>query len=193
MLWLSEPETQFYLRPELYSRAVGVITGAPPEGQGNVMTGDYYGSALRFAQSLAEALADNDLPPSDMIDVQGFLWGVCSRSQIWFGGKSYGGTTDMLPEFIRRQVYATGYAKRSEVSESLATAQIIWERKDATNDGDCTRAASDGNSSESERKAITAFFDLACSPESLILAKSVFYNQSAAPIRHSDLSNRSHR
>jgi hypothetical protein len=70
-----------------------------------------YGSSVR---TLRDALAEFN--PRDMIDVQGFCWGVFNRNKIWFGGKSYHGTRDMLPEFMARQVYAVGFGRRDEIA-----------------------------------------------------------------------------
>ena len=95
MLWLTYPKIHFYLRPQIYNRAYRAFRGETPPGEGNIMTTAYYASALEFVGALRRSL--EELKPRDNIDVQGFLWGICNNSKVWFGGKSYGGSKDMLP------------------------------------------------------------------------------------------------
>ena len=170
-LWLTYPDKHFFVRPELYNRANRVLMGGTPEGQGEVMTSAYYQSALQFATNLRDALAE--LNPRDMIDVQGFCWGIFSRNKIWFGGKSYGGTRDMLPEFMARQVYAVGFGKRDEIAALLKGVPSL--DKDARSARrtelipKCEKT--------SERNALVNFFDLLCAPGSILLAKSTWYDK----------------
>jgi hypothetical protein len=138
------------------------------------MTGAYYAEAVRFAINLAEGLRELGLNPIDMIDVQGFAWAIFSHNKVWFGGKSYGGTRDMLPEFLRLQVYATGFAKTPEVSSQFdsLSKQGKEERQRRL------KALEDTLKEKSELNAMTAFFELVCSPGSLLLAKSVYFSTS---------------
>jgi hypothetical protein len=170
MLWLSEPDQQFFLRPELYNRSARCLTGSLPKGQGNVMKTAYYQAAVEFARELLHVLAP--LGPQDMIDIQGFIWAIFSHSRLWFGGKTYGGTKDMLPEFLRRQVYAVHFAPRPPVAELLKGITSLDKagRKER-------RAAIERQlTTDKEKKALLGFFDLACASNSLLLAKSVWYN-----------------
>jgi len=173
MLWLSDPNRQFFVRPGLYNRAHTTLTGAVAEGQGNIMTTAYYASAVQFAQTLAKELADNGLEPQDLIDVQGFLWGALRHSRVWFGGKSYGSTQDMFPEFLKRGVYGTNFADRVEVAKQFVDLPQL--KKD---ERDRRRTALEKMlSTPSEQKAMTAFFDLTASPGDLVFAKSTFFSQ----------------
>ena len=172
MLWLSEPARQFFLRPGLYNLASSVVCGTRAEGQGEVMTALYYAEAVEFVAALADALKGLGLHPIDMIDVQGFVWAIFSHSKVWFGGKSYGGTRDMLPEFVRRKVYATGFAKIPEVAKQFEALS-----KQGKEERDQRLSVLESTLKEkSELSAITAFFELAYSPGSLLLAKSVYFN-----------------
>src|SRR5262249_25740979 len=159
------------VRPELYNRANRVLMGGTPEGQGEVMTSAYYQAALQFATNLRDALAE--LNPRDMIDVQGFCWGIFSRNKIWFGGKSYGGTRDMLPEFMARQVYAIGFGKRDEIAALLKGVPSL--------DKDARLARRNELISKcektSERNALVNFFDLLSATGSILLAKSTWYDK----------------
>ena len=170
-LWLTYPDQHFFVRPELYNRARKILTGSAPEGQGNVMTTEYYRSALDFAKALRDALSA--LNPRDMIDVQSFCWGVFSRNKIWFGGKSYGGTRDMLPEFISRQVYAIGFGRREDIAALLKDVPVIDKETRAAR-----RQELESKSEQpSERKALVSFFDLASAPGSVLLAKSTWFDK----------------
>ncbi len=57
MLWLSEPERQFFLRPDLYNQATRALLGAPAEGQGGIMSTTYYVHAREFAAALSAQLS----------------------------------------------------------------------------------------------------------------------------------------
>jgi MoxR-like ATPase len=171
MLWLQDPAKHFLVRPEIYNRLADCLTGSGPEGQGQIMTTAYYSQAVRFAQKLLTNL--KDLGARDLIDVQGFAWGVFRHSAVWFGGKSYGGTVDMLPEFQRRAVYAIGFGEAGERGSVLENADQLSkaEREER-------RAKIEGSdASSAEKKAFTAFLDLAAAPGSLIFAKSTWYDR----------------
>jgi MoxR-like ATPase len=170
-LWLTYPDEHFFVRPELYNRARKILTGAVAEGQGEVMTTDYYRSALDFAMALRDGLGP--LNPRDMIDVQGFCWGVYSRNKIWFGGKSYGGTRDMLPEFISRQVYAIGFGRQEDIAALLKDVPVLDKETRVAR-----RQELESKSAQpSERKALVNFFDLASAPGSIVLAKSTWFDK----------------
>ena len=49
MLWLTYPETHFYLRPELYNRAYRALRSKTPSGQGNIMTSAYYATFSKLS------------------------------------------------------------------------------------------------------------------------------------------------
>lgn len=171
MLWLQDPTKQFLVRPEIYNRLADCLSGSPPEGQGNIMTTEYYLQAVALARRLYAKL--QDLGARDLIDVQGFAWGVFQYSGVWFGGKSYGGHTDMLPEFQRRGVFAIGFHDARERGSVLDNADQLSkaerdERKAAIEASDAASA---------EKKAFSAFLDLASAPGSLIFAKSTWYDR----------------
>jgi MoxR-like ATPase len=171
VLWLTYPDEHFFVRPELYNRATRVLMGSSPKGQGEVMTSDYYQSARQFATSMRDALAE--LSPRDMIDVQGFCWGVFSRNKIWFGGKSYGGTRDMLPEFMARQVYAVGFGKRDEIVALLKGVPSLDKATRLARRNELVSKCEKTN----ERNALVNFFDLLSAPGSILLAKSTWYDK----------------
>lgn len=173
MLWLTDPRAQFFVRPDLYNTASQALRGELAEGQGNVMRTGYYLTARSFAESVAEELSTVGLPPQDMIDVQGFLWGVFNSKRVWFAGHSYGGKENMLPTFVKRGCYGTNWAKRPEIAQLLEGARDLnpEERK-------ARRASLEGSLSDAgERKALVAFFDLLTKPQSPILAKSVWFDK----------------
>lgn len=175
MLWLAEPERQFFLQPELYNQAARALLGGVAEGQGGIMSTAYYLRARELAETLAGQLASAGLRPRDMIDVQGFLWGAFNKGQLWFGGYSYGQHTNMLPEFLSRSVYATNWGSRAEVAELFKEGDTLSpdERK-------ARRTELDNVLTQvGESKTLTALFDLVGRPGSLLLAKSVTYDQKA--------------
>ena len=172
MLWLSEPDVQFFLRPSLYTQTVAALTGERPEGRGNVMTSDYYASAVQFVRTLGSALAAGDLAPADMIDVQGFMWGVFNYDKIWFGGK------------IIRAHY--GHAARILATERFCrwlrqaprdSGSFLKSRRAKKEDRELRLKTLNTLTEGAEQKAMNAFFELACSPGSLLLTKSVFFSQ----------------
>jgi len=176
MLWLSEPERQFFLRPDLYNQANRALLGGVAEGQGSIMSTSYYVQAREFATALSASRTIAGLHPVDMIDVQGFMWGVFSHNRIWFGGYSYDQDKNMLPEFFANSVYATDWGHRSEIAELFkgveklsaderrARRQLL--EKALTQVGECV--------------ALLNFFDLAGRRGDLLLAKAVPYNQKAS-------------
>ena len=175
MLWLSEPEHQFFVRPDLYNQACRSLLGAVAEGQGGIMSTTYYVLAQQFALSLKTLLTRAGMPARDMIDVQGFLWGVFNASRIWFGGHSYGRRKNMLPEFIAHSLYASDWACRPEVAELFnGVAGLSAENRKAR------RAELEKVLTQvGERKALTTLFDLVGRPGARLLAKAVVYDQNA--------------
>jgi len=172
-LWLTYPEQHFFVRPELYNRASRILIGSVAEGQGEVMTTDYYLSAVDFAKTLREQIAE--LNPRDMIDVQGFCFGVFNQSRVWFGGKSYGGSRDMLPEFVARKIYAIGFARRPEIAELFKDVPSLDKESRAARRTELESACASGN--DAERKALLSFFDLLSAPGSVLLAKSSWFDR----------------
>lgn len=136
------------------------------------MTNEYYSSAVQFAANLRDALAE--LNPRDMIDVQGFCWGVFSHDAIWFGGKSYGGgRRDMLPEFMKRQVYAIGFGRRDEIATLLKDIPSLDKNARSVRREELKSKCENTN----ERNALVNFFDLASAPGSILLAKSNWFDR----------------
>ena len=173
VLWLSYPDSQFLVRPEIYNRACRVLTGSVAEGQGNIMSTAYYVAAVAFARALRVLIAD--LGPRDMIDVQGFCWCVYSQRQIWFGGKTYDGHTDMLPEFITRQLYAIGFGRRDEIAQIFSGVPALGKESRETRRTELEKLCRE--SKDSERKALLGFFDLLTGVGSTLLAKSSWYDR----------------
>ena len=172
-LWLTYPNEHFFVRPELFNRVHRTLIGAVADGQGEVMTTAYYMSAVEFASELRGQIAE--LNPRDMIDVQGFCWGSFSRGRVWFGGKSYGGNKNMLPEFVARQVYAIGFARRDEIAEMFKDVPILDKSTRAIRRTEL-EAKCDGLK-PNERTALFNFFDLLSAPESILLAKSTWFDK----------------
>jgi hypothetical protein len=175
MLWLSEPEHQFFLRPDLYNQACRSLLGAVAEGQGRIMSTTYYVSARQFALSIKTLLAGAGMPARDMIDAQGFLWGVFNGSRIWFGGYSYGQRKNMLPEFVAHSLYATNWARRPEVAEFFKGVVDLSADNRKARLTELEKALPQVG----ERKALTTLFDLVGRPGSRLLAKAVMYDKNA--------------
>ena len=172
-LWLTYPDQHILIRPELYNRASRTLTGKVAEGQGEIMSSAYYAAAMEFFKALRAEIAE--LSPRDMIDVQGFCWGVFSHNRIWFGGKSYGGSEDMLPEFVTRQVYAIGFGQREDIAKILKDVPSL--SKEARDQKRSELEAMIGEAKANERKALLNFFDLLSAPGSILVAKSSWFDQ----------------
>ena len=170
-LWLSDPQHHFFIRPEVVNRAARILTGGVLEGQVQVMTSAYYSRVLALTQTVRSDIAE--LRPRDMIDVQGFLWGVFSRASIWFGGKSYGGSHDMFPTFLEKGVYGVGWPTRLEI------AKYFREDISALKKGqrDARQQEFMEHLSPEERKGLAPFIKLLASPDSVLLAKSTWYDK----------------
>lgn len=170
MLWLSDPDTEFVVRPDVLNRMRRVATGAAaPAGDGLITTIEYV-QARDLASALRQELAD--LKPRDMIDVQGFCWVLFGVGKIWFGGTSYG-DKDVFPAFVARGVFGIGYARRTEVAEILKDVASCTKEERVERRQRLERMLSDN----AEKAAVLNFFDLASAPGSLIIAKSVYYHQ----------------
>lgn len=181
ILWLSFPDQYFYLRPNLYNHLVRCLTGSAPEGSGHIMSSGYYEAASNFIIALSEKI--HDLKPRDMIDVQGFVWGIFSHNKVWMGGKSYRDPdtrkyVDKLPEFVSQGVYATGYGNRPEIADLLKTSAQNKSDRESRREEISSLCQSDG-----ERKAVQNFFDLRHQADSLLIAKSSFAKFSESKIR----------
>ena len=168
-LWLSDPQRHFFVRAEVVNRAARILTGGVLEGQGQVMTSAYYSRVLDLAQRVRSGVAE--LRPRDMIDIQGLFWGVFNRADIWFGGKTYESKYDMFPAFVEKRVYGVGFATRPEIAEyfrkDLSTLKKDGPRRQEF------MALLDSK----EQKALVQFIDLLTSPDSLLLAKSSYYDK----------------
>ena len=178
MLWLTDPNRQFFVRPEMYNRAAKALLGSTPEGQGNVMSSAYYRDAVDFARTIHGRLGE--LGPRDMIDVQGFLWSVFGQARIWFGGKTYGGNIDMLPEFLERGVYAVGFGREPDVVDILEGVSKLSgkdreERLHMLESSDLRSNAKD---------ALTRFIKLVAEPaETIVIAKSTYAKGTQSVLR----------
>ena len=167
-LWLSDPQHHFFIRSDVVNRVTRILTGGVLEGQNQIMTSVFYRRVLDLAQTVRSEIAD--LRPRDMIDVQGFLWGAFNRAQIWFGGNTYVGD-DMLPAFVEKGVYGVGFAARPEIAEFFR--------------GDISELKKDGPRRQEfmallaprEQKGLTEFIELLASRDSVLLAKSSYYDQ----------------
>ena len=169
-LWLSDPQHHFFIRSAVVNKAANILSGGAIEGRDEVMTSAYYSGVLDLAHAVRSGIAE--LRPRDMIDVQGFLWGVFSRADIWLGGTSYeGGRHAMLPTFVDKGVYGVGFAARPEIAECFR--------------GDISALKKDGSRRQEfmallnpkEQKALAQFIDLLASPDSVLLAKSSYYDK----------------
>ena len=169
-LWLSDPQRHFFIRLEVVNRAARILTGGVLEAQGQVMTSAYYSRVLTLAQTVLSDI--EDLRPRDMIDVQGFLWGVFSQASIWFGGKSYG-RRDMFPTFWEKGIYGVGWAKRMEIAEYFRE-DISALNKDQR---DARQQELMALLSPEEQKGLVPFIKLLSSPDSVLLAKSTWYDK----------------
>jgi MoxR-like ATPase len=170
-LWLTYPDRHFFVRLEWLSRAMKMLVGTTPE-QPETMTSAYYQSVLEFAGVLRKQLAA--LNPVDMIDVQGFGWGIFSHYKIWFGGKTYEKRRDVFPEFVSRQVYAIGFARREEIANAFKDVPALDKDARDTRRAELERLCQD--SKDGERNALLSFFDLLAAPNSILLAKSTWYD-----------------
>ena len=170
-LWLSDPQHHFFIRPEVVNRAARILTGGVLEGQVQVMTSAYYSRVLALAQTVRSDIAE--LRPRDMIDVQGFLWGVFSLASIWFGGKSYGGSRDMFPTFLEKGVYGVGWATRLEIAKYFRedSSTLTKDR------GTARRQEFMAHLSPEEQKGLAPFIKLLSRPDSVLLAKSTWYDK----------------
>ena len=170
-LWLSDPQQHFFIRSEVVNRAARILTGGVLKGQGPVMTSAYYSRVLTLAQTIRSDI--ERLRPRDMIDVQGFFWGVFSLASIWFGGKSYGGSRDMFPTFLEKGVYGVGWATRLEI------AKYFREDISALKKGqrDARRQEFMARLSPEEQKGLAPFIKLLSRPDSVLLAKSTWYDR----------------
>ena len=108
-----------------------------------------------------------------MIDVQGFLWGVFSLASIWFGGKSYGGSRDMFPTFLEKGVYGVGWATRLEIAKYFRedSSTLTKDR------GTARRQEFMAHLSPEEQKGLAPFIKLLSRPDSVLLAKSTWYDK----------------
>jgi hypothetical protein len=178
ILWLADPNRQFFVRPEMYNRAAKALLGSTPEGQGNVMSSAYYRVAVDFARTIHGRLGE--LGPRDMIDVQGFLWSVFGQTRIWFGGKTYGGNIDMLPEFLERGVYAVGFGREPDVVKILDGVSKLsrQDREERLHMLEISGLKSNA------KDALAGFINLVAEPaETIVIAKSTFAKGTQSVLR----------
>ena len=169
-LWLSDPQHHFFIRSDVVKRAAHILTGGRLEGQDQIMTSAYYRRVLDFTQTLRSGIAE--LRPRDMIDVQGFLWGVFNRAEIWLGDCSYDdGSRDMLAAFVAKGVYGVGFAPRPEIAEFF--------RKDtsALTHYGVLRQQLIADLDLKEQKGLLPFVELLSSPDSVLLATRSYYDK----------------
>ena len=169
-LWLSDPQHHFFIRSAVVNKAANILSGGAIEGRDEVMTSAYYSGVLDLAHAIRSGIAE--LRPRDMIDVQGFLWGTFSRPDIWLGDCNYDdGSRDMFPAFVEKGVYGVGFAARPEIAECFR--------------GDVSALKKEGPRRQEfmallnpkEQKALAQFIDLLASPDSVLLAKSSYYDK----------------
>ena len=168
-LWLSDPQHYFFIRSDVVNRAARILGGGVLEGQVQIMTSKYYSRVMDFAQTVRSDIAE--LRPRDMIDVQGFLWGAFHQAYIWCGGKSYGSTRDMFPAFFEKGVYGVGFAGRPEIAEYFQ-GDISALKKDGARRQEFMALLN-----PKEQKALAQFIELLASPDSVLLAKSSYYDK----------------
>jgi hypothetical protein len=176
ILWLTFPNEHFYVRPSLYNSVSRILTGSAPNEWGAIMSSEYYTRAQEFFVRLRDHL--EHLNPKDMIDVQGFAWGIFNYSKIWFGGKTYAGT-DMLPEFRQRGIFGVGYG-RSEGMHTLI--QSITEHPSKSDRDRIKSEVSQLAGTDGERTALLEFLDLLYEP-GLLLVKSTFAQSGMSKIK----------
>jgi hypothetical protein len=172
MLWLTDPTRHFYLRPELYNQASRVLVGEVAEGQGNVMTTAYYAGALRFAESLSEGLSDSGLAPTDMIDVQGFLWVVFNQSRIWFA-QSLKGQINQANAAEDSYSLAFAIGKRGDLASFFNGLGGLTAEKRHTVKQQLEEELTDPE----ERRTLGQLHDLASRPGSLAIACDIWFDQ----------------
>ena len=169
-LWLSDPQHHFFIRSDVVKRAAHILTGRRLEGQDQIMTSAYYRRVLDLTQTLRSGIAE--LQPRDMIDVQGFLWGVFSRAEIWLGDCSYDdGSRDMLSAFVAKGVYGVGFAPRPEVAE-LFRKDTSALKKDGPRRQEFMALLD-----SKEQKGLVPFGELLANPDSILLATSSSYDK----------------
>jgi len=171
MLWLTRPSTDFYIRTDVFSRMQKVLTGQPFSAEGKLMGTSDYAMVLNLVEALKDSL--DPLGPEDMLDVQGFCWGVFSTAYVWFGGTNYASTQEMLPRFRKKGVYGVGYGDTPEVAEILTRVPEMDTAERAERRSELERMLTGG-----EREAVLQFFDLS-SAGGILLAKSTYFHQGA--------------
>lgn len=177
MLWLSYPETELLIQPEVLSRMRKVLTGGGQEAQPLLTTVEY-----TQARDLAGALLAllTDLGAEDMIDVQGFCWLVFRTGKIWFGGAQYGSDhkRDMFPDFLKAKVFATNYATRPDIAAIMKDA-ARYDREERAAKRKVLARLLEGRG----ERAVLELFDLTGLPNSLVIAKSTFRKNNTSMIR----------
>jgi hypothetical protein len=175
LLWLSYPTTEFYVRSDVYHRLRKTLTGQTRPESANLMSTEEYMQVRELVSALYDVLAAEDLPPKDMIDVQGFCWSVFSHSKIWFAGSTYGEMKNVLPRFLEREVFAIRYAMVPEVAGIMRGA-ATWQGKERTE----KRTQLETLLTEAKvRIALLNLFDFAGEKDSIVFAKKTWVAESS--------------
>lgn len=170
ILMLSYPDRDLVIRSDAISRALQCLT-KNSDAFGPVLTTEEYRTCRRVAEALRQHLSD--LKPTDMVDVQGFIWCVFSIPDVWFGGVKYG-EDDMLPRFQEARVYGVGFGAEPGMRSLVAGAAELPadERK--------RRAQAIAGATEKNASvALANFIELAARPGSIVLAKATYADSKA--------------
>lgn len=175
ILMLSFPDRDLVIRSDAMSRAVQALAKRPFGFGTDLMTTEEYRSFRTFAEVLRQEVAG--LAPADMVDVQGFIWGVFSNSELWFAGVTYD-RQDMLDAFRQRGVYAVGFGGQDPLRTLVAGAAQLPTAERKARAQEIAAAAG-----KAEAAALTNFVELAARPGSIVLAKSTYAQGKDSVIR----------
>ncbi len=175
LLWLENPEEEFYLRSDSLSSFTRVVTGRDCVRQG-ILTNRDYMEWRRFAICLKDELSNAGLGPKDLIDIQGFIWRVTMSSFLWFGGCSFGGTENQLARFRTEGIWS--WSLGEDWSDELG--EWIHAHPDLGGWDGPNSAVNEGK--KAFKTQFAAFADLAKNGGP-ILAKRAYYDRSSAQSR----------
>ncbi len=171
ILMLSYPDRDLVIRSDAMSRALQCLTKKPDALAAPVLTTGEYRTCRNVAEALRQDLSA--LKPVDMVDVQGFIWGVFSISDIWFGGVKYG-DDDMLPRFQEARAYAVGFGAEPGL-RSLVEGAAELPADERKRRAQAIAGAAEKNASV----ALANFIELAARPGSIVLAKATYADPKA--------------
>ena len=179
ILMLSYPERELVIRSDAVSRAMQSLAKRPLSEEDGPLTTEGYRGLREFAEAVRTGV--EELGPADMVDVQGFIWGVFSHSDIWFGGVTYdhaGSRADMLPAFREKGIYAVDCGGEEPVRKLVTGAGQLQqaERKARTQ----RIAATVG---KAEAAAFGNFIELAARPGSVVVPKGTYTDGGGSAIR----------